>query len=176
MSGSNQNDSPIVQIVASVVIALLVGGSAPWWWQEFFSKDTPDPASTERIEPISDSSTTASPVQASPTPVVPNPEPPAPRRTSISVAYRGDYYGCSLPVAISVAGKQVYPQGAIYQISDVEVGQQGYQISGQIDCPTVGSCQVFGEGTIDVVSNGVYYMIWQNTALGQCSAMLQANI
>ena len=45
------------------------------------------------------------------------------------------------------------------------------KFAGQIDCPTVGSCQVFGEGTIDVVPNGVYYMVWQNTALGQCSAI-----
>jgi len=169
MSGSNKNDGPLGQIIASVVIALLVGGSAPWWWQALFAgEDTPNPQPPEQIAPTPEPT-------ASPTPS-PQPEPVEPRLTSISVAYRGDYFGCSLPVSISVAGQAFYPDAAIYQISNVEVGQQQYQVGGQINCPTVGSCQVSGQGTIDVVPNGVYYMVWQNTGVGQCSAILQANI
>ncbi len=117
----NKNDGALAQIIASVVIALLVGGSAPWWWQEFFSReDALDPQPPERIDPIPEP--TVSPAPS------PQPEPIEPRRTSISVAYRGDYYGCNLPVSISVAGQEFYPDAAIYQIGDIEVGQQQYQL------------------------------------------------
>lgn len=95
------------------------------------------------------------------------------QRASISIAYPGDYYGCNLPVSISIGDQTFYPQGRIFQASNIELGQQKYQINGQINCLYIGSCLVQGEGTINIIPNRTYHLFWQNVAIGQCTAVLQ---
>jgi hypothetical protein len=158
---NNENKSNVVgQTIATVVVALLVGGTSPWWWNEFFGKDSqsnsPSPTPTNSLLP-NDSSPSPSPIQ----------------RTSISVAYRGDGFGCSLPLSIQIGDQKFYPQGYFFEVNGIMTGQQGYQIDGQIQCPTIGTCQVYGQGFVEVVSSRTYYLVWQNTALGQCQATLQ---
>ncbi|AVQ72482.1 hypothetical protein MTo_02878 [Microcystis aeruginosa NIES-1211] len=153
MSGDNKNNSLIVQIISSVIIALLAGATAPWWWQEiksFFARKPPEPSLT----PI-------------PTPTY------TPQKTLINIAYLGDNFGCVLPIAINISGQYFYPQGNFSTINNIDLGQQRYQITGQIRCQTIGNCQVYGEGLINVIPNNTYYVIWQNTSIGQCTARLQ---
>jgi len=159
---NNENKSSVVgQIIATVVVALLVGGTSPWWWNEFFGKEdrqpnSPNPTPTNSILPENSSSSS-----------------PPTQRTSISVAYRGDVFGCSLPLSIQIGDQKFYPQGYFFEVNGIMTGQQGYQIDGQIQCPTIGTCQVYGQGFVEVVSSRTYYLVWQNTALGQCQATLQ---
>ena len=161
MSDENNNNSVLGQIMVTVVVALLVGGSSPWWWQEIFSKKTVTPEPTPTPAPA-------------PEPV-PTPAPePVPQRASINIAYQGDSYGCNLPISISIGDQAFYPQGALFQVENIKLGQQRYQINGQINCPIIGSCQVYGEGNIYVTQNISYYVVWQNTSFGQCSALLQS--
>ena len=151
MSGDNKNNSLIVQIISSVIIALLAGAAAPWWWQEikaFFAGKSPEPS------PI-------------PTPTY------TPQKTLINIAYRGDNFGCVLPIAINISGQSFYPQGNFSSIDNIDLGQQRYQITGQIHCQTIGNCQVYGEGVINVIPNNTYYVIWQKTSINQCTASLQ---
>lgn len=173
-------------IVAPVIVALLVGGTAPWWWQEFFAdKDPtavvpspenkapageepagegPDEEGSDEEEPLG---TDISPPAASPPPVS------TPQQASINLAYTGDYFGCNLPLAVTIDEQDFYPQGNVFQANGVSVGQQSYQISGQINCPAIGICQVSGQGTIQVIPGNTYYITWGNTAPGQCTAVLQ---
>ncbi|TRU84545.1 MAG: hypothetical protein EWV76_16140 [Microcystis novacekii Mn_MB_F_20050700_S1] len=151
MSSDNKNNSLILQIISSVIIALLAGATAPWWWQEiksFFARKPPEPT------PI-------------PTPTY------TPQKTLINIAYAGDNFGCVLPIAINISGQYFYPQGNFSTINNIDLGQQRYQITGQIRCQTIGNCQVYGEGVINVIPNNTYYVIWQNTSIGQCTARLQ---
>lgn len=151
MSSDNKNNSLIVQIISSVIIALLAGATAPWWWQEiksFFARKPPEPSPT-------------------PTPTY------TPQKTLINIAYLGDNFGCVLPIAINISGQYFYPQGNFSTINNIDLGQQRYQITGQIRCQTIGNCQVYGEGVINVIPNNTYYVIWQNTSIGQCTARLQ---
>jgi hypothetical protein len=99
-----------------------------------------------------------------------------PQTTSVTVAYQGDYYRCSLPIDITIGNKKFFPRGYSYTVNNIEIGKQEYQISGNISCPT-GSlrvvCQVSGNGLINVVPDKTYQLSWQNTAYGQCEAILQ---
>ncbi|MEO0708656.1 MAG: hypothetical protein AAF050_23765, partial [Cyanobacteria bacterium J06649_5] len=131
-------------IVAPVIVALLVGGTAPWWWQEFFAdKDptavvpSPESKAPAEEEPDEEESlgTDTSPPAASPPPVS------TPQQASINLAYTGDYFGCNLPLAVTIDEQDFYPQGNVFQANGVSVGQQSYQISGQINCPAIGICQ-----------------------------------
>jgi hypothetical protein len=115
------------------------------------------------------------PSSPEPKPSSPEPEPssPEPQKTSINVAYGGDYLGCRLPIAINIANQRLYPQSNLFQVNDIEVGRQRYQISGNIYCPIAGQCQVYGEGFINVIPGNTYYIAWQNTRFAQCDAILQ---
>lgn len=158
---NNDNKSNVVgQTIVTVVVALLVGGTSPWWWNEFFGKDSQPTSSS----PVPTNSVISADLPPSSAPI---------QRTSISVAYRGDAYGCSLPLSIQVGDQEFYPQGYFFEVNGIMTGQQEYQIDGQIQCPTIGTCQVYGQGFVEVVSSRVYYLVWQNTALGQCQATLQ---
>ena len=96
-----------------------------------------------------------------------------PQKTSINIAYAGDNFGCVLPIAVNISGEYFYPQGNFSTINNIDLGQQRYQITGQIRCQTIGNCQVYGEGVINVIPNNTYYVIWRNTSIGQCTAHLQ---
>ncbi len=169
------NESVFWKIAIPVIIALLAGGTSPWWWQEFFAeqpKTEPSVSNPTEPEPTASASPTPAPVSPDPAP----PDTPAILdRASISIAYTGDYYGCRLPVEISIGDRSLYPSGSGYSFvyNDVAVGQQPYQIEGQIQCPSVGNCQAFGNGSINVIPGNEYYIRWQNVAVGQCSVILQ---
>ena len=75
--------------------------------------------------------------------------------------------------AVNISGEYFYPQGNFSTINNIDLGQQRYQITGQIRCQTIGNCQVYGEGVINVIPNNTYYVIWRNTSIGQCTAHLQ---
>ncbi|MDY7048973.1 MAG: hypothetical protein RPG89_10235 [Microcystis panniformis WG22] len=167
MSSDNKNNSLslILQIISSVIIALLAGATAPWWWQEikpFFARKPPEP--TPIPTPTYTPPPTPTPIQ---TPTY------TPQKTLINIAYAGDNFGCVLPIAINISGQSFYPQGNFSSINNIDLGQQRYQITGQIYCQTIGNCQVYGEGVINVIPNNTYYVIWQNTSIGQCTARLQ---
>jgi hypothetical protein len=101
----------------------------------------------------------------------PTPEPP--RTAAINVAYRGDNFGCTLPVSINIGGQEFYPKGNLFQATGIKTGQQRYQIGGQIYCSTIGNCQLYGEGLVNVIPGNIYYLSWQNVSVGQCAAHLQ---
>lgn len=92
--------------------------------------------------------------------------------TSVIVAYTGDNYGCMLPISITIGGYVFQPTGNWFTVSNIPAGRQPYQITGQIQCGTYGTCQAFGEGYIDVYPNQTFYVGWQNTDVGQCSIWL----
>jgi hypothetical protein len=105
-----------------------------------------------------------------------SPPTPSPLTTSINVAYRGDPYSCSFPITIDIGNQSFSPNSNPFQVNNIEIGEQKYQISGNISCPTgpvAGQCQVSGKGLINVVPGKIYYLVWQNTTYAQCSASLQ---
>ncbi len=130
------NESVFWKIAIPVLIALLAGSTSPWWWEAFFDKSpvveapdpdlpvspVPDPAPEPTSEPTSE-------------PAIP----PVSERASITIAYTGDYFGCRLPVEISIGDQSLYPagNGYVFAYNDVELGQQPYQIEGQIQCPSI---------------------------------------
>jgi hypothetical protein len=95
-----------------------------------------------------------------------------PSRTSINVAYRGEYWACNLQISISIGDQKFYPQSNPFPVNNIEPGSQKYEISGIVNCPN-GQCQVFGQGLINVTSGNTYYIAWQPTNSPQCHASLQ---
>lgn len=93
---------------------------------------------------------------------------------SVRIAYAGDQYGCSLPVTITIGDKTFTPTGQAFIATDVPLGQQRYQIKGNINCPVIGSCSAFGEGTIYVRDNSTFNVVWQNVAFAQCRIWLNS--
>ena len=180
MSNDGQGNNIKGQIVAgiiTVVTTLIIGGTVPWWWQEVKPKSSepkpPEADTTQSQPPVEPETTRSQP------PVIPktSPETKPPieevTRVAINIAYTGDYFACSLPVSIAIGDQQFNPHGNLFQASGIQTGQQKYQINGQIVCPSIGNCQVYGEGFINVIPNNTYYIGWQNTAFGQCVASLR---
>jgi hypothetical protein len=166
MANGDKSNGVVGQIVVTVVVALLVGGTSPWWWHELIVKKN-DPTPT----PTSTPNTTPTPISSViPTPISPTPEP---QRTGIDVAYTGDNFGCTLPIAINIGDQEFYPKGNLFQAVGIETGQQRYRVSGQIYCPPIGNCQLYGEGSINIIPGNTYYLAWQNVGVGQCAARLQ---
>ena len=58
-------------------------------------------------------------------------------------------------------------------MANVTPGVQDYEITGVIDCPTIGQCSAAGAGRVDVVDGNSYQVVWQNTDLGTCQVTLQ---
>ena len=155
-------------IIAPIIVALLVGGTAPWWWQAFFAEES-EPIVVEPVQPSPE------PEPGYDDPEIP-PEIPEPQTTSIQVLYRGDYFYCTINADIIIGGKQaVFMQQNQSVVNNIETGNQLYSISGQVSCPQSGSCLLGGQGNIDVVENGSYYLVWQGgTGTGQCVAALDS--
>lgn len=101
-------------------------------------------------------------------------EPPSePARTEISLAYLGDLYNCSLQLQIAIGDRTFVPQGNVFQATGVLEGRQPYEVSGWIQCPYVGQCEAAGDGTLAVVPNASYNVVWQNNEVGVCNVVLQ---
>lgn len=92
--------------------------------------------------------------------------------TSIKVVYTGDNYSCNLPITITIGNKTFKPTSNTFDVSGVPLGEQGYRINGQINCQTIGGCQAFGQGTVNVTENAIFYIGWQNVAYSQCKIWL----
>ncbi len=101
------------------------------------------------------------------------PQKPTQRFTTVYLAYAGDQYGCSLPITITIGDQMVMPQGNLFPVENVALGSQDYSIYGQIHCPGIGSCEVDGDGVVNVQPERTFNIIWQNVDFGYCSAFLQ---
>jgi hypothetical protein len=106
--------------------------------------------------------------------IAPKPGPPEPpSRGTVSLAYAGDPYGgCNLQVTVRIGDQQVLPQGSFFTMQNVLLGSQPYEVRGNIHCAGVGSCQVSGNGFVEVTAGRTFHFQWQMTAIGVCSAVL----
>lgn len=82
------------------------------------------------------------------------------KRVSITLNYTGDLIGCVLDLSVKIGSKSFNPIGNSVSLSDLKPGQQNYSISGLISCGYAGSCQATGSGSINVISGGQYYIVW----------------
>ncbi len=108
----------------------------------------------------------------------PIPKRPTPRkqktsanRTSIQLAYRGDFFACQLRLAIKIGDQVVNPTSNPFTINNIPIGNQSYMISGQIQC-TTGYCNAVGAGSINVSPNSTIYIYWNNNAYASCAVSL----
>ncbi len=99
-------------------------------------------------------------------------EPPRPKTTSITVAYAPEGYNCGLLLNINIGGRTFTPTSNQFAVDGVPAGLQQYAITGTISCPGLGNCQVYGSDVIDVQPGQTFWVVWQNTQVGQCSAGL----
>ncbi len=145
MADNNGNSNGLINaLLVPIVLALTVGGTSPWWWQY-------TPWSNSSVNP---------------------PDPPV-NRTSITVSYLGDIYGCALPLTMRIGDREFIPRGNSFLIDGVKIGDQNYQINGTIQCPYFGACQAEGSGSINITPNKIYNVVWQNTHVGICKVTLQ---
>ena len=96
------------------------------------------------------------------------------KKARITIVYTGDYLGCSLGLDIRIGDKRFRPSGSEYSVTNVPLGDQNYEISGQISCQAAGVCAVYGSGSIDVRDGGTYAVGWVNSSYARCSAALTA--
>ncbi len=166
------NHKTVLGAFGSALLVVLTLPHIPWWFQHLFpenarnrdsgtSQTNPDNPTKEHIFPGTGSS---------------------PTNTHISVAYEGDGNGCYLHInRISVANRflsnQEYYAGRLYPISNIElIGQQTYQyqIMGQVHCPPNNvPCEVFGEGNVNIVPDGIYYLSYLYRRGDQCIFKLE---
>ena len=99
--------------------------------------------------------------------------PSRPETSTVNIAYAGDNYGCFIPISINIGGQIFEPTGNFFTVSGIPQGQQAYQIAGEVDCGAYGVCTAYGEGYVQVEQGATLYLVWQNTAYGQCSIWLQ---
>lgn len=112
-------------------------------------------------------------VEDSDTEATPPPEPPPPDRTQITLTYLGDMYACGLQLQVRIGDRTFTPQNNVFQANDILEGRQSYEIDGIIQCESLGSCEARGSGTLDVVPNASYSVVWQNTEYAVCDVILQ---
>lgn len=91
-------------------------------------------------------------------------------RTTITIAYLGDPWNCNLPLMIRIGDREFAPQGSYFPVDGIKLGQQNYQINGTINCNILGSCQAHGTGSINILPNKSYNVIW---APNTCRVILQ---
>ncbi len=61
----------------------------------------------------------------------------------------------------------------MFQANGVLEGRQPYEIEGTIECPALGWCEAWGEGTLDVQPNASYNVVWQGADYETCDVILQ---
>lgn len=69
-----------------------------------------------------------------------------PQKTLINIAYAGDNFGCTLPIAINIGGQYFYPQGNFSAINNIDLGQQRYKITEQIRFKLLAIIKSMGRG------------------------------
>ncbi len=101
----------------------------------------------------------------------PKPTPPPPPATvDITLQYQGDPYGCVLDLTVTVAGNTAIPTSNVLYMEDIPKGNVPWAVGGTIACGYMGTCAVFGQGTLNAYDGAVYNLMWQNTDMGQCIA------
>ena len=103
----------------------------------------------------------------------PSVSPNTSRTSTVNIAYAGDNYGCLMPISVNLGGQIFELEGNFFTVSNIPLGQQAYQIAGEVDCGAYGACTAYGEGFVQVKEGATFYLVWQNTAYGQCSIWLQ---
>lgn len=90
----------------------------------------------------------------------------------ITIRYTGDYMSCVLDFELRIGDKSFRPTGNLFIARDIPLGNQEFSIVGQIGCPSAGTCQAVGSGTIDVRDGATYDVAWRNTAYAHCDVGL----
>jgi hypothetical protein len=103
----------------------------------------------------------------------PPPDPPHPTAT-VYVAYGGDPYGCLLNLQLTVDGRSFMLTANPFPVPGLAEGAADYQLTGDIQCAAIGACAAGGGGRIQVEDEATFNLVWQNVAVGQCSATLLA--
>ncbi len=98
---------------------------------------------------------------------------PSQEKTTIYIVYTGDNFGCRLLITITIAGKSFSPTGSVFPVTGIPLGKQKYTIQGMIQCPTIGQCEAYGEGIINVTNKARFSVTWQNMAYSKCNIWLQ---
>jgi len=100
-----------------------------------------------------------------------------PTTGSVKIAYEGDMYACRVAIRIEIGSKSFRPTGSAYRASGVPLGEQDYNISGGIGCPTPSgafvSCQATGSGSLDLSDGDTVTVSWANTGPGVCTVQLE---
>lgn len=96
-------------------------------------------------------------------------------RSTISIGYLGDAFGCTLSIGITIGGATWVPIGNPYIATQVPSGVQNYSITGNILCPLAGSCLATGSGTITIWEQELYLVTWGVSAVGVCTVSLVLN-
>ena len=136
-----------------------------------------EPAPIPTTTPTVTAPAPATPNPSTPTTTTPSTTPtttttPTPETAAIDVVYGGDPYGCTLLIQVQIAEVTATQQGLRQTIRDLPVGVQDYQISGQITCPTLGSCNATGEGEVTVQDGREYALVWVNNDIAECKVSL----
>jgi len=105
----------------------------------------------------------------------PLPDSPQPttKTTTIYIGYPGDPYGCQLPITITIAGQTFIPQGIMFIVNDIPIGQHPYTIDGTITCTYIGHCRAFGSGNIYVQPYRTFAVKWINDGPAKCRIWLE---
>lgn len=99
--------------------------------------------------------------------------PPPPKTTKITISYAGDPYSCLLPINITISGQTFMPQGFMFFVDNIPLGQHPYTIQGTITCAYIGTCIASGSGTINVQPDKASFTLgWTNNGPGSCNVWL----
>ena len=97
------------------------------------------------------------------------------RNGTISIRYLGDPVGCVLNLGMRIGSREFAPTTNPFAVTDIALGRTQYAVSGGVTCPSVNgpvSCIANGTGTLTLHDGGIYNVVWQNTAFGQCQVGL----
>lgn len=94
---------------------------------------------------------------------------------TITVAYTGDLFACSLDLTMKIGNKAFHPTSNQYGVGGIPLGKQSYTVTGQIGCPLSGMCVASGSGSIEVRDGATYSVQWANVAYGGCRVLLSGN-
>lgn len=95
---------------------------------------------------------------------------PVTDKGSISIRYTGDAANCAINIEILLVNNNrvITPTGNLFNVNDLNLGQEYYEIEGMISCGVVGSCFVSAEDSIFLQQGNIYDIVWQTDEFGQC--------
>lgn len=67
---------------------------------------------------------------------------------------------------MTIAGTTFFPQGLRHVQRGLPLGDQSYDVAGQITCPTLGFCTVVGSGSIFITEQITYEVFWSPADIG----------